>query len=61
MPVWKFYYEKKSVRIFLRQIKRIAHENFSVCLLNTKLFYHGLTGSYILSVVLSQISSIILY
>ena len=53
MPVWKFYYEKKSVRIFLRQIKRIAHENFSVCLLNTKLFYHGLTGSYILSVALS--------
>ena len=28
--------------MFLRQIKRIAHESFSVCSLNTKSFYCGL-------------------
>ena len=26
----------------LRKIKRIVHDDFSVCSLNTKLFYHGL-------------------
>ena len=28
--------------MFLRQIKRIVHDDFSVCLLNTKSFYNGL-------------------
>ena len=34
--------KKVPTGIFLRQIKRRAHDNVSMCLLNTKPFYHGL-------------------
>ena len=27
--------------IFLRQMKHITHDEFSICLLNTKSFYYG--------------------
>ena len=33
---------EQPARIFLREIKRIPHEDFSVCSLNTQSFYHGL-------------------
>ena len=43
MSVWVFYYEKKAPAwVFLREIKRIAHDDLSVCSLKTKSFYHGL-------------------
>ena len=34
--------KKAPTRIFLGQIKCIAHCSFSVCLLNTNSFYHDL-------------------
>ena len=41
--LWKFYYKKKApALIFLKQIKCVAHDNFSVFFLNTKSFRHGL-------------------
>ena len=40
--VLAFYFGKKaSAWIFLRQIKRIVNDDFSVSSLNTKSFYHG--------------------
>ena len=36
------YYKKALARIFLRQIRRIMHDDFSVYSRNTKSFYHGL-------------------
>ena len=35
--------ESPQVLIYLRQIKRIVHDNFSACSLNTKSFYHALS------------------
>ena len=37
-----FITKKAPTWIFLMQTKRIVIENFSVCSLNTKSFYHGL-------------------
>ena len=34
-----FLRKKVPAQIFLRKIKRIAHKDFSICLLNTKSFY----------------------
>ena len=34
-----FFTKKSTAQIFLRKIKRIAHKDFSICLLNTKSFY----------------------
>ena len=36
-----FITKKIHVLIFLRQMKRITHKNFSVCLLTTISFYYG--------------------
>ena len=38
--------KKAHARIFLRQIKSIAHDNFSVCLQDTNSFYHGLRYNF---------------
>ena len=41
---WTFYYGKKRPHeYFLRKIKRIAHDDFSVCSLYNRSFCHGLT------------------
>ena len=40
--------ESNRMNIF-KSNKRITHDNFSVCLLNTKSFCHGLIGSFSIS------------
>ena len=40
-----FITKKAPAWIFLRQIKHITHDDFSVCSLNIKSFYHGQNGN----------------
>ena len=45
--LWK----KMPALILLRQIKHMAHDDFSVCSLDTKLFYHSLTTELVLMIL----------
>ena len=45
--LWK----KMPALILLRQIKHMGHDDFSVCSLDTKLFYHSLTTELVLMIL----------